>query len=71
MKVDLHEEGLLWLINRVVFHPRGFALAHTPGTDEWELQGDGKQPWAFKVEDDDMCFVRAEAVLARAKKAAR
>ena len=25
--LELSEAGLLWLINRVVFHPRGIALA--------------------------------------------
>lgn len=47
----LRETGLLWLINRTTFHPRGFALAlhiAEDGTTEgWSLQGDGTEPWSF------------------------
>jgi len=48
---DLPTSGLLWLINRVVFHPRGYALAlviddHGDAAG-WTLQGDGTEPWRF------------------------
>lgn len=55
---DLRDTGLLWLLNRVVFHPRGYALAlhFTDGGSEggtyrdctgWSLQGDGTEPWTM------------------------
>jgi hypothetical protein len=64
-RVDLHEDGLLWLINRCVFHPRGFALAHVPGTDNWELLGDGSEVWAFTNPVDEGCFEKVEACFNR------
>lgn len=66
--VDVHADGLLWLVNRTVFHPRGFALGHTPGTDEWRLYGDGSEPWQYaEPVDEDRLFAAAEAALARAR----
>jgi hypothetical protein len=64
----LREEGILWLINRVVFHPRGYALALVydgePEIKGWTLQGDGSEPWQFDAKDDDHCFARVEAFIA-------
>lgn len=63
---DLSDSGLLWLINRVVFHPRGFrlALSFTEGQcDGWILQGDGTEPHWFTEESDRDRFDRAEATL--------
>lgn len=62
---ELRSSGLLWLINRVVFHPRGFALAVVRREGEivgWKLQGDGTEPWAFNG-DEDKLFARAQATL--------
>lgn len=68
LPVDVHGDGLLWLINRVVFHPRGFALGHTPGHDaSWVLLGDGSEPWTFSSTDDDALFAAVEATLQRAR----
>lgn len=66
---DLSAHGLLWLINRVVFHPRGFALGINPDTGDWSLLGDGTEAWRFGAypdgtEMDDVGFARAEAFLA-------
>ncbi len=36
---QMTETGLLWLVNRVVFHPRGFALALDYGDGEDEPRG--------------------------------
>lgn len=65
----LANTGLLWLVNRVVFHPRGFALAiHHNRNGEatgWSIMGDGSEPWTFdpdSVDEDDL-FARAEAFL--------
>lgn len=56
---DLRDSGLLWLINRVVFHPRGYALAlHFEDTPDrnlaeggevtgWSILGDGTEPWSM------------------------
>lgn len=68
---ELQESGLLWLINRVVFHPRGWALGLA--TNEagevvgWRLQGDGTEPWHFELPDgeEDDLFRRAEQTLRR------
>lgn len=68
--VDLHADGLLWLINTVVFHPRGFALARLEGIDgdSYYLQGDGTEPWAWDASIDvDDLFARAEAAMDRAR----
>ena len=63
--VDLRADGLLWLINTVVFHPRGFALAVDSETGAFSLMGDGSERWAFAPGDDpgiDALWARAEAV---------
>lgn len=55
---DLRDTGLLWLLNRVVFHPRGYAfglvfeetdqpLAEGGTVIGWTLSGDGSEPWSF------------------------
>ena len=68
---ELSESGLLWLINAVVFHPRGFALAlsmdtHTGEVTGWDVIGDGCEPWRY-AEDMDQRFTAAEATLAAAR----
>lgn len=65
--VDLREDGLLWLINRVIFHPRGYALAMEMRdgeyTGRWLLQGDGSEIWRFEGVDEDEKLRRVTAVL--------
>lgn len=46
-EVDMRADGLLWLINRCVFHPRGYALALDVEKGRWFLLGDGTEPWNF------------------------
>lgn len=73
LPVDLRENGLLWLINRTVFHPRGFALAmvYREGEpDGFVLYGDGTEPHSFVVDEEPELFAAAEATLAAARKAA-
>lgn len=65
---DLRSTGMLWLINRTVFHPRGFALALELDevNDEivgWSLLGDGTEVWAMTDEQDDRHFDEAVAFL--------
>jgi hypothetical protein len=53
---ELRSSGLLWLINRVVFHPRGWALALTYRDGQatgWKLQGDGHEVWRFNDPEDE------------------
>lgn len=65
--LDLSDAGLLWLINRVVFHPRGVALAlHEKGGEAlgWELvTAPGNEPFAFPEDIDNEGFRRAEETL--------
>ena len=60
---EFREIGLLWLINRVVFHPRGFAIGFHYDDDGnvtgWSSMGDGKEPWSFAPEAEEAeqaCF---------------
>lgn len=67
---ELGDSGLLWLINRVVFHPRGFALAFTPDGTQWQVLGDGTEPWLYEPETaEDLLFAHAEATLDVARSA--
>lgn len=49
----MEKTGLLWLINRTVFHPRGCALALVFADEErqqpvgWQLVGDSTQVWVY------------------------
>jgi hypothetical protein len=62
---ELRSSGLLWLINTVVFHPRGFALAlhvdDSGAVTGWSLQGDGTEAWTFA--DHQTHFQRAKQTL--------
>jgi hypothetical protein len=68
----LSDLGVLWLINKTVFHPRGFALAlsYEDGKDEpigWTIQGDGSEVWSFDTDVDDVKFEKVEALLSQAR----
>jgi hypothetical protein len=52
-QVHLQKDGLLWLINRTVFHPRGYALGYDPETAAFLLLGDGREPWVFGGDGSD------------------
>lgn len=72
----LREYGVLWLINRVVFHPRGFALAleYEEGNDQplgWSIIGDGSEPWSFGGFDEDELFSTVENLFAIASQHGR
>lgn len=64
---DLRTHGLLWLINRVVFHPRGFALALDVEDDGtvtgWKMLGDGSEVWTFTGDADDEEYAKATRFL--------
>lgn len=68
---DLHSTGLLWLINKVVFHPRGFALAMVYQDGEfahWVLEGDGSEPWRFGSGVDEEQFALVEDLFRAARR---
>lgn len=58
---EMRFNGLLWMINRVVFHPRGYALAfqypdgsdlsdveeHLVEPEGFAILGDGSEPWNY------------------------
>lgn len=69
--VDLLDDGLLWLINASVFHPRGFALAQNWETGALTMAGDGSEPWTFPdTPEIHEKFRAAEAFFQRARLAA-
>lgn len=72
---DLRDTGLLWLINRTVLHPRGFALAlHFDEADEavgWGLFGDGREPWGYVMDDEENDRFRRAMELLRPDEDAR
>lgn len=59
---EMSDEGLLWLINRVCFHPRGYALAfhknEAGDVTGWSMLGDGSEVWTFPNEADDEEFAK-------------
>lgn len=67
---NLRDTGLLWLINRVVFHPRGFTLGMVYTYDgeflHWVLIGNGMDPWRFDG-DEDEAFRKVEELFEKAK----
>lgn len=68
---ELRDTGLLHLINREVFHPRGYALALVMRGDDavgWDLLGDGSEPWTFAHDGTDH-LARAEATMRAAAEA--
>lgn len=64
-QVDLQKDGVLWMLNTTVFHPRGLALAIEPTTGKLFLQGDGDEVWVFKEETAESGFQRFGELLDR------
>lgn len=74
--------GLLWAINKVLMHPRGFALAfefpegatreqieaHQVDPIGWSIMGDGTEPWQFTDGLDDIGFDAFEDLLEWARR---
>jgi hypothetical protein len=65
---QLREEGVLFMINRLVFHPRGYALAleYADGETEprgWNIIGDGTEIWCFYHEEEQEPFERFKSLL--------
>ncbi len=51
--VDIQKDGLLWLINRVVFHPRGYSLGSDPTIKQFFLVGNGTETFTFGDESTE------------------
>jgi hypothetical protein len=65
---ELMESGMLWLINRSTFHPRGFSLAletddKTGEVVGWKILGNGQELWSYQQHNDEEKFLKAEATL--------
>lgn len=64
---ELRSSGVLWYINRVCFHPRGYALALAYGgageVIGWNIEGDGSEIWSFTASDDDAKFAKIKELL--------
>lgn len=66
--VEVRDDGLLWAINRTLFHPRGFALGYDPTSKRFELLGDGTEVWNYAQDiPEDKLFADFEALLQRAR----
>lgn len=64
IQVDLQNDGVLWAINKTVFHPRGFALALDPDGNLF-LHGDGSERWLFEAETERLKSIAFESLLRR------
>lgn len=62
-EVDWRADGLLWLVNRTVFHPRGYALGLDVEKGRWFLLGDGSEPWNFPDGDETTEFAAANRLM--------
>jgi len=64
---ELMDSGLLWLVNRQVFHPMGFSLSlHLDEHGEpvgWSIIGDGGEICAFPYELEQEYFDKVQATL--------
>lgn len=62
---ELGQSGLLWLINKTVFIPRGFVLSVQINDDKamWTLFGNGTQILSFGEADEDALLAAAEKTL--------
>lgn len=45
-RVNLSDDGVLWMINATIFHPRGLALSRDLSGNLF-LIGDGEEVWTF------------------------
>lgn len=63
-EVDLIDDGVLWMINATIFHPRGLALAITPD-GRFFVEGAGNEVIVFADETADLKFEQFRALLAR------
>lgn len=55
------------MVNKTVFHPRGFALAEDTVTGALTLMGDGSEPWTYDHAIEDEKFAAFNALLQRSR----
>lgn len=72
LDVDLSADGILFMINVVLFHPRGYALCQK-SDGGFGLFGDGTERWVFseagdESADNDAKWAAFNALLQRAGK---
>lgn len=69
---EFRNQGLLWLINTTVFHPRGYAIGFDIDDEGnvtgWSLIGDGSEPWQYSCDDEiqealDGAFKKTKALM--------
>jgi hypothetical protein len=65
---EFRESGLLWLINRVVFHPRGYSIglvfdAEGETCIGWQLSGDGSGCFVFNPDVEPERFDKVKELL--------
>lgn len=66
--VHIRESGLLWLINKSLMHPRGYALAYDDDTQQFFVMGDGEEAWHFNtVNEDPAKGIDEDVMLAKIK----
>lgn len=58
---DFRAKGLLWLVNKALFHPRGFAMDIDDDSNTCGIQGDGNEPWSMWSTEDHEIAVKAGA----------
>ena len=63
--VDLRDDGLLWMINTTIFHPRGLRLGVNTSTGKLSLMGDESEATIFSDELADRGFTNFNALLER------
>ncbi len=67
LEMGFEDSSVLWMINKEVFHPRGYCLALIRLGDEivgWSIYGDGVEPWSFSDElDETKCKEKFEQTL--------
>mgnify|MGYP006921322236 CR=1 FL=1 len=64
---EMRPLGILYLINKAVFHPRGFALSLSYSDDGellgWQMLGDGTEAWRMSADQENDLFPAVEAFL--------
>lgn len=60
---EMLDNGLVWAINRVLLHPRGYAMQIDRASGQVQLWGNGDQPWEFRSVDEDAKMKAFNALL--------
>ena len=63
-KVELREDGILWMLNTTVFHPRGLQLG-VASDGQLYLIGDDSEVWVFEDHLAEQGFQAFNAMLER------